>query len=434
MSSSSLDLQALWAIGRDSLKTLARPYGFDASERDNSDYGTLFGRDSLWTLLLLLAALAYHDGAAFRRFVLRSGERVLSALIQSQGTAVRNEIEEQPGKVVHEWWTEPTARVRDTEIPFWQGRSYSGFDETFLFVTAAKRFLEIFPDTLIRLQVLRAARRAVGWIRRHGDEDGDGLYEYRRRNPANLLNQVWKDSFDSVSWAGVRLPEQPVAWIDVQGYAYRALLDAAELETTRPSTEVQNDWLLQRARDLQTRVNEAFWIPEQRSYAMAIDARKRPMAAVSSNTGHLLWSGLPSTERASMLAARLTAEDMLTPFGLRTLSALDGQFSPFAYHRGSVWPFDNAVVAAGLLSYGLHDSATRILSGLLNAIAKFGEPVEAYAVLPTAQLLESTVSGGYALAFRRFPSINRKQAFSAAAVTYAAAVLAHGNGVELVDE
>jgi glycogen debranching enzyme len=38
-----------------------------------------------------------------------------------------------------------------------------------------------------------------------------------------------------------------------------------------------------------------------------------------------------------------------------------------SYHNGSVWPHDNALIAAGFARYGLKESAAMLLAGLLDA-------------------------------------------------------------------
>ncbi len=48
-------------------------------------------------------------------------------------------------------------------------------------------------------------------------------------------------------------------------------------------------------------------------------------------------------------------------------------YNPISYHIGSVWPHDNAIIAAGLMRYGFVEEAHRVISGLLDAAAHFGD-------------------------------------------------------------
>ena len=436
MSARAPDPSRLWNLGFGGLEALRRPYGFSASEADTGLYAALFGRDSLWTLLLMLEALTLRDHPPFAEWVRDAGANIISTLCRLQGSDENDRIEEQPGKIVHEFRQATQGRFV-AGLPYEGGRNYSGFDQTFLFVIAYRRFADHFPGDAVVVDGWDNVQRALDWVENYGDEDGDGLFEHRRRNAANLVNQVWKDSFDSVTHAGFDVPPHPLAWIEVQGYAFRALLDAAALYRAR-GQRVAAQRCARRAEELQRAVDK-FWMDGEDCYAIALDGRKLPVTLVASNPVHALWAGVVPKDREDRLIARLMAKDMLTPYGLRTLSADSPLYAPFAYHRGSVWPFDNAVFAAGLLDCGREQDARKVIEPVGRVLQEAGTPLEAYAVLDPAALIEPRLER-HALAYHALVSHkgsrvprNQIQAWTGAALLFFAAALARLQGSKLRD-
>jgi glycogen debranching enzyme len=429
----AVDPARVWEMGYRALCSLESPYGFDASERDTGLYATPFGRDSLWITLFLLDTLPLRRSETFRDWVAAAGARVIATCCRFQGTEEDDRVEEQPGKIFHEHHDELDARLIESEMPFKDGRSYAGFDETFLFVTTVKRFRDAFPDHPIVARAWPHVERAVEWIDHYADDDGDGLYEYRRRNPANLLNQVWKDSYDCVTHAGFDVPPHPLAWIEVQGYAYQALLDAADMYAAREDARAGG--YRKRAAALREQVDRQFWLERHACYAIVLDGRKKPVAMVSSNAAHALWGGIVPPERAPVLITRLMQPDMLTAYGLRTLSAESGFYAPFAYHRGSVWPFDCGAAVAGLLRYGADAAARKVMEGVSAALLTIGSALETYAALDPGHFVTPIGAGTdrEILAYRQVKVINRTQGFTAGAMVFFAAKLAQMTGATLPD-
>jgi glycogen debranching enzyme len=143
---------------------------------------------------------------------------------------------------------------------------------------------------------------------------------------------------------------------------------------------------------------------------------------VSSNPGHALWAGVVRAERVSPLVDRMMQPDMISAYGLRTLSSGSGVYAPFAYHRGAVWPFDNAVFALGLLRNGRVGEAERVATAVGSALMAAGTPVECYAVLEPERVVHPEV-GRPLLCWHRWPVRNRIQAMTAAALVVFGAVL-----------
>jgi hypothetical protein len=313
---------------------------------------TLFGRDSLWSALLALPL-----GVE----VLAGTLRVLA---RRQGVAVDQDREEAPGKILHE--------VRAPDAAVWLPSVYYGtVDATPLFVLA---LAEAWRWGLAESRVARlmpAMTRALGWLREHGDPDGDGLVEYRPSG-RGLVNQGWKDSADGVQWANGDIAETPLALSEVQAYAYRAAMDGAELLDAfgLDGAGQWRDW----AAALAERFRSTYWLSDaDGAYpAIAVDGRKRPVDGPASNMAHLLGTGLLDPAEEALVARRLGSSQLLSEYGLRTLATTAAGFNPLAYHAGSIWPHDTMIAALGLARGGHHEPAARLVTGVLAAAPWFG--------------------------------------------------------------
>jgi glycogen debranching enzyme len=251
---------------------------------------------------------------------------------------------------------------------------YGSVDATPLFVMLFAETVRWTPDEALYRELLPHAKRALRWIEEWGDRDGDRLVEYATRleGGTHIIHQGWKDSHDSLHHLDGRPVSGNIALVEVQGYVYAAyswLAEAAELFG-------EAAWaaeLRERAADVQRIVEERFWLPDAGYYAQAIDTEKRPVEAISSNPGHLLFCGLPAPERARAVAARLRRPDLDSGWGVRTLSTEMVTYNPMSYHNGSVWPHDNSLIAAGLGRYGETDGMERIASAIFAAARRFPE-------------------------------------------------------------
>ncbi len=326
-------------------------------------YVALFGRD---TLISAMQARAFQPWRMLH---------TLAALAARQGRVDDPGTEEQPGKILHE--------VRFSERA-WLGEGTTGgarpyygtVDATPLFVIlagVARRWGA--PRDALRA-LLPALTAAMDWIRGPGDPDGDGFIEYHGEGGRSLANQGWKDSYDAIQWSDGRFADGPIALVEVQGYAYRARRElAAILEwcDDAPAAEA----LHAEADALRDAIRDRFWIPGRDGgpgwFALALDGAKRPVDAVASNMGHLLWCGVPSNAEAEQVARHLASADMASGWGLRTLSAAMAGYNPLSYHLGSVWPHDTAFAIAGLRQYGHDAEAVQLTGALLDALGVFDE-------------------------------------------------------------
>ncbi|HYY16543.1 MAG TPA: amylo-alpha-1,6-glucosidase, partial [Gammaproteobacteria bacterium] len=315
---------------------------------------TLFGRDSL---IAALEALAYAPDMA---------EHTLRLLAGYQGRTVDPERDEEPGKMLHELRIGEMARLH--EIP--QTPYYGTIDATLLFLILLGRHAA-WTGNLNLFHELRAPiEKALAWMAAYGDRNGDGYLEYQSASHQGLANQGWKDSGDAIVNDDGSLAIPPIALVEVQGYAYLAKTTLADLYQRAGEPEWA-ERLRREAEELRARFNQDFWLAERGIYALALQAEGRPAAVVSSNPGHALWSGIADPDKARRTVERLMAEDMFSGWGIRTLSTKERRYSPIGYHLGTVWPHDNALIAAGCRRYGCDDAALRLFNGLFEAATNF---------------------------------------------------------------
>jgi glycogen debranching enzyme len=210
------------------------------------------------------------------------------------------------------------------------------------------------------------------WIDEYADLQGNGYISYKRRNEeTGLENQCWKDSWDSISYRDGRLPGFPRATCELQGYAYDAKVRAARLAREIWKDVSFAEELEQQAADLKRRFNRDFWVADGGYYALALDADGAQVDALSSNNGHLLWSGIVDKSKAKTVVRHLLGPRLFSGWGVRTLAEGEARYNPIGYHVGTVWPFDTSFIAWGLRRYGFKQEAAELAAGILEAAELF---------------------------------------------------------------
>jgi glycogen debranching enzyme len=317
-------------------------------------FATMFGRDSAI--------------AAFQSLLLspQLATETLRVLARYQGAENMAWRDEEPGKILHEF--REGEMTRAGEMPF--GPYYGSADSTPLWLVLLSETFNWTADEQLVKDLLPHAYRALEWIDRYGDLDGDGFVEYARRSPRGLANQGWKDSWDAILHRDGELAKAPIALAEVQGYVYEAKYRMASLLRAFGDSSTA-DKLKKEAAEMAKRFEKAFWMPGRGFYALALDGDKRQVQVISSNPGHLLFTRMLAQERARAVCERFMRPDMFSGWGWRTLSQEERVFNPLSYHRGSVWPHDNSIVAYGMALYEFREPVNQIFQALFDAALNF---------------------------------------------------------------
>ncbi len=315
-------------------------------------YSTTFGRDGIITAMNMLWVDPTIAAGVLRR------------LARLQADQLDPLIDAAPGKIVHEMRGGEMAALG--EVPFRQ--YYGTVDATPLFVMLAGQYAERTSDWSLIRQLWPSIEAALAWIDRFGDMDGDGFIEYARGTETGLTNQGWKDSHDSISHADGALASGPIALVEEQAYVFAARR-AAAMCARRLGLMERAETLESQAAALRRQFEETFWCPELEFYGLALDGEKRLCRVRSSNVGHALFCGIVAPDRAMASATALMRSDFFSGWGIRTLAYGEERYNPMSYHNGSVWPHDNAILAAGLARYGVKSGAAAIFDAGMRAAA-----------------------------------------------------------------
>jgi glycogen debranching enzyme len=313
-------------------------------------YVAPFGRDSLITAIQVLP-LNTHPA--------RDTLKLLAVL---QGKEVNEWRDEEPGKILHELRRGELANLE--EIP--HTPYYGSVDSTPLFLILVAEYYRWTRDKEFIKELRKTIEGCLEWIDKYGDKDGDLFIEYERKSKRGLINQGWKDSWNSVAHTDGNFAEPPIALSEVQGYVYMAKKEISEvfqdLGETRKAKRLKRE-----AEELKKKFNQEFWMEEEGFFAMALDGSKNQVKTITSNPGHCLWTGIVEEEKAKQVVRRLMRPDMFSGWGIRTVSKGAKIYNPMSYHNGSVWPHDNSIIIAGIKRYGFDAEATTLASALFDA-------------------------------------------------------------------
>ncbi|MCX6764500.1 MAG: hypothetical protein NTU58_02210 [Candidatus Nealsonbacteria bacterium] len=338
----------------------------------------LFGRDSLitsWQLLELKPEIA---------------RKTLEILALYQGKKIDYKTGEEPGKIIHEyypketsdvWWKKYKAHIK------WLKRGepvYFSVDSTPLFLILLNKYWELGKDKVFLKKIWPNAKSAINWMINFGGLD-TGFLKHEKRNPdEGLMSQSWKDG-----WGGpIEKMASPISVVEVQGYAYFALLSGVKMAKIMKEPFLEKD-LEQRAKRLKKSFNEKFWFSSEKFFSLAIDGKNQQQKIITSNPGQLLFTGICESDKAKAVVKRIFKKDLWTSFGIRNHSAREPDFDPFCYQRGTIWPHDNWIIAEGLKEMGLKKEYQKIKKSLLRVHNELGFLPEFYSAVNNKIILKN---------------------------------------------
>ncbi|MDQ0822835.1 hypothetical protein QFZ79_000575 [Arthrobacter sp. V4I6] len=368
-------------------------------------YFTLFGRNSLWAARLLLPLDAGLAGGTLR------------TLAAFQGSRNDPAGAEEPGKILHELRAkELVLESQGLRLP---PIYYGALDSTPLWLCLLGELGRAGTDDSTVRALLPNAARAAEWLLAAGevrDHGANGGFLCYQDNGHGLGNQGWKTARDAMQFRNGRQADGPMALSEVQGYAYQAAVETAELFDAygEPGGQALRDF----AEALKQAFRECFWMEDEGGLfpAMALDGHGDPLDVPGSNMGHLLGTGILDASEARLVADRLLSPELFSGYGVHTISRRAAGFWPFSYHCGSVWSHDTAIAIRGLLAEGFLAEARILAEGLLKAAGSFDHRLpELFAGVPLSD-------SGHAVPY---PASCHPQAWSSAS----AVVIAQAMGV-----
>ncbi|HET7207411.1 MAG TPA: glycogen debranching N-terminal domain-containing protein [Terriglobales bacterium] len=316
-------------------------------------YLALFGRDTLaaaWQASLLSQNMT--QGA-------------LSILAKTQAVERNDWRDAQPGRMLHEGHTDPVSSLNFTPESLY----YGAVTTSLLYPISVAELWHWTGDRDRVRPFVEPALKALAWADRYS-RDKNGFYKYKTCSEQGMKNQGWKDSSDAIVYEDGSQVADPIGTCEMQAFVYAAKLHFAEVLWWFGRMQ-EAERLYHDSQELKKRFHEKFWMEDEGYIGMALDEHDRLVRSVSSDPCHCVLSGILDSEMARRVANRLMQPDLFSGWGIRTLSSKHPAYNPFAYHRGTVWPVENAGCVLGFARYGLHGEMWRLARSMFEAASLF---------------------------------------------------------------
>lgn len=311
-------------------------------------YCTIFGRDSAITGLQILP------------FMPDLARDCISVLAAYQGKHYNEFTAEEPGRIMHEIRFGELAKTGQIpHMPY-----YGTIDATQLWLMLYCEYIKWTGDLDFAQSLWPAVKLAITWLDKTV-ETGNGYLRYQSYKAHELENQGWKDSNDSIMYKNGTLAEPPIAVCEAQGYLYAARRELSQIAFMLGHKQTAKE-LSNGANSLKERFNRDFWMEPDKFICLALDGNNRKVDAIASNPGHCLWTGILNDDKAQLVADRLMLDDVNSGWGIRTLSVQTIAYSPIAYHNGTVWPHDNAIIGEGMRRFGRTEEMKKIMQEIVD--------------------------------------------------------------------
>ena len=308
-------------------------------------YAVPFARDGLWVAHMLMP------------FALDISESILRFLAFYQGTQSDKVSEEEDGKITHH--LRKGELSRSGILPFL--KYYASVDSTPLFIIILEDYCQFRNDWSLMKELKPVWEKSLKWIL-NAQHAETGMLTFSPSG-SGLAMHSWKESGDLLTHVDGQPAHPPLAVSEVQGYAFRAFQTACRFYKILGETENFN-YYHKKTELFKENFHELFWMEDLQTYALALDSNAQQLEVLSSDPGHLLWSGIVPDKIAPALVETLFSKELWSGWGIRTLGTREARYNPVSQFNGAVWPHDTAILAGGLARYGFQDKVDIIHESL----------------------------------------------------------------------
>jgi glycogen debranching enzyme len=320
-------------------------------------YPVLFGRDALT--------------AGWQAALIDRGEALSAALVRlgrMQSNRFDDWHDEEPGRLPYQMRNGPLELLnRNPDLAY-----YADYAGPLMYVISLANLYAWNGDRAVVQRHWDTARRVLDWAREYGDSDRDGYLEYQTKSSRGTKNEGWKDSDDAIVYDDGRLVAAPIATCELQAYWYAAQSLMGALAWMR-GERADAAAYRKSAAELKERFNRDWWMPDKSFFGLAMDRHKRLVRAVTSNVGQCVACGIVDAAHLRPVVDRLFAPDLFSGWGIRTLASSHAFYNPLSYHRGPVWPVEQATILFGLRRFGFNARAQQLAGALFDLAQLYPE-------------------------------------------------------------